>query len=86
MSTYIAAEIRNQVREDFGNRRGYCLNSEKVSGSNMIAGIPTYTLNVGSSQRTRRLDEPSRYRCGKSREEVSRKVVLKAPGHLHWAF
>lgn len=32
MSSYIAIELRKQVREDAGGRCGYCQSSEKVSG------------------------------------------------------
>lgn len=32
MSGYISAELRRQVREDAGERCGYCLSSEKLTG------------------------------------------------------
>ncbi|MCP4698325.1 MAG: HNH endonuclease [Gammaproteobacteria bacterium] len=32
MSGYISAELRSQIREDAGERCGYCLSSEKLTG------------------------------------------------------
>lgn len=32
MSAYLAVELRRQVREDAGNRCGYCLSAEEISG------------------------------------------------------
>ena len=32
MPVYIAKELREQIREDAGNRCGYCLSSKKISG------------------------------------------------------
>jgi len=32
MSSYIATKLRRQVREDAGERCGYCLSSEKLTG------------------------------------------------------